>query len=73
MDLYFDVFKLEETGSLVWVGATASLTGAKAIAFKVHGGEPGCDFLVLDQRNGSRKMILHTELADLPRMERSDC
>jgi hypothetical protein len=64
MDLCFDVFKIESDGRLLWLGATASFAGAKAIASVVHAGEPERDFLVLDQRTGGRQTIRCTELIE---------
>jgi hypothetical protein len=53
----FDIFKVEENGSVRWIRAIVDLEGAKLCVQKVLAITAPADYLILNQRSGERIII----------------
>ena len=62
MTAFFDIFQADTTGTVLWLGATASLDEAKTRAQELAARAPG-KYLVLDQRTG-HKLVINCDRSD---------
>lgn len=53
----FDIFKVEQNGSVRWVRAIADLERAKLCVLKILTIAAPADYLILNQRSGERIVI----------------
>ena len=53
----FDIFKMEQNGTVRWVRATNDFEGAKSYVNKVQAVAIPADYLILNQRTGERTII----------------
>ena len=53
----FDIFKVEQNGSVRWVRAIADLQRAKSYILKVLSIATAADYIILNQRTGERIII----------------
>jgi hypothetical protein len=53
----FDIFKVEQNGSVKWLRAVADLERAKSYVVKVLAIAAPADYLILNQRTGERIVI----------------
>jgi hypothetical protein len=53
----FDVFKVEQNGSVRWLRAIADLERAKSYVIKILVIAAPADYLILNQRTGERVII----------------
>jgi hypothetical protein len=53
----FDIFKVEQNGSVRWVRAIADLQRAKSYILKVLSIATAADYIILNQRTGERVII----------------
>jgi hypothetical protein len=57
----FDIFKVEQNGSVRWVRAIGDLQRAKSYVLRVLSMATAVDYMILNQRTGER-IIIKTEI-----------
>jgi hypothetical protein len=61
----FDIFKMEQNGTVSWVRATSDFEGAKSYVDQVLAVATPADYLILSQKTGERTIIQsHLVVAD---------
>ena len=65
----FDIFQLEADGSVRWLRAEGTLESAKAF-LQERAECLSCEYMILDQRTGSKFLIKLEELAGAAEMDR---
>ena len=59
----FDIFQMEETGSVVWRGTAATMEEAKACVRELAAAAPG-EYFILSQRTGNKITVKSEDLGE---------